>query len=85
MYNIKGQSQDISQMWCHFSDKILENTKNSRNQPSATVVEVNGDDCVDCHNKKGDTGKDHSLWRISITSKTAIITSITFKTLNGKV
>ena len=28
MYNIKGQSQDISQVWCHFSGKISENTKN---------------------------------------------------------
>ena len=39
---------------------VLVKHKNKR-KSAIIVVEVNGDDCVDRHNKKGDTGKDHSL------------------------
>ena len=41
-------------------------SKNER-KSNILLVEVNGDAYVDPHNKKGDTGQDHGLWRTKVT------------------
>ena len=58
IYNIKWQSLDISKVW-----RVKVNTDKNKRKSAIIIVEVNGEPCIDRHNKKGDAGKDHSLWR----------------------
>ena len=39
----------------------------SKRKSNILLVEVNGDACVDPHNKKGDAGQDKQLWRRKVT------------------
>ena len=59
---IKCQSLRILKV-CHCSSQIWQNKTKS----AISVVEVNGDECVGHHGKKGDDGQDPSLWRRKVT------------------
>ena len=62
IYNIKWQNLDISKVW-----RVKVNTDKNKRKSAIIIVEVNGEPCIDRHNKKGDAGKDHSLWRRKVT------------------
>ena len=53
---------DISKVWYRFSANISENI-DKKTKSNILLVEVDGDACVDAHNKKGEGGQDEQFWR----------------------
>ena len=57
---------DISKVWYCFSANISENI-DKKTKSNILLVEVDGDACVDPHNKKGEGGQDEQFWRRKVT------------------